>query len=155
MASVVQMMLMIHMAKRFPFVASLFHKIFLSDFCPPPSFIVIFPFILSIISSPPFGTFWWLVWPWLCSSSANKALLQCEQKTTSDWKEEAPPVWPPSSKAVCYPTSCYLCKATTSCFCWRKGRTGKSQRAISSSHWASVPCLCLQRKLSTGILFLI
>lgn len=34
MASVVQMMLMIHMAKRFPFVASLFHKIFRQIFVP-------------------------------------------------------------------------------------------------------------------------
>lgn len=44
--------------KRFLTFISVFHTIFMLDFCSTLSFIVIFPFLFTIFPSPPFGPFW-------------------------------------------------------------------------------------------------
>ena len=48
----------LQIVKRFPSFISVFHKIFMLDFCPTLSFIVIFPSLFTIFSSPPFGPLW-------------------------------------------------------------------------------------------------
>lgn len=74
-------MIVVHMAKRFPFVASLFHKIFLSDFCPPPPFIhchLSFPFIYYIFS------FWHI----LVTCLALIMFILSQQSLTSVWAKD-------------------------------------------------------------------
>lgn len=48
----------LQIGKRFPSFISVFHKTLMLDLCPAPSFIVIFPCLFSIFTSPPFGPLW-------------------------------------------------------------------------------------------------